>query len=74
MTITIKRGLLLVEIDRHCFFAECNARVFVGLTKAEVPDYHGFECTHCKRWNDDSLTARDIPDWWDEFNPSNTFS
>ena len=74
MAITIKRDVLLVEIDRHCFFPACNARISIGLTKLEVPQYRGFECTHCKRWNDDRLTPRDIPEWWDEFNSSDTFS
>ena len=74
MAITIKRDVLLVEIDRHCFFPGCNARISIGLTRLEVPEYRGFECTHCKRWNDDQLARRDIPEWWDEFNSSGTFS
>jgi hypothetical protein len=72
--ITIKREVLLVEIDRRCSFAECNGRNFLGLTKPEVLNYEGFECIHCKQWNDDSLSERDIPEWWHEVNPGNTYS
>jgi len=64
--IHIERRVLLFEIERRCSFADCNQRVFIGLTKAEAFDYRGFECTVCERWNDDALTQRDVPDWWDE--------
>jgi hypothetical protein len=64
--IVIERQVLLFEIERRCSFPECNQRVFVGLTKQEAIDYAGFECTLCERWNDDSLTKNDVPDWWDE--------
>ena len=66
--IAIARNVLLVEIDRRCCFADCDGRVAIGLTKGEASHYVGFECHHCKRWNDDKLTAKDIPDWWDEIN------
>jgi hypothetical protein len=42
--------------------------VAIGLTKSEAARYVGFECNHCQRWNDDKLTPKDIPDWWDEIN------
>ena len=64
--IVIERQVLLFEIERRCSFPECNQRVFVGLTKQEAFDYTGFECALCERWNDDSLTPNDVPDWWDE--------
>ena len=64
--ISLERNVLLVEISRHCNFSECNARVFVGLTKQEALEYKGFECRACERWNDDSLTKTEIPEWWDE--------
>jgi hypothetical protein len=64
--IAIERRVLLFEIDRRCSFAECNQRVFVGLTKQEAFDYRGFECPSCERWSNDSLTKNDVPEWWDE--------
>jgi hypothetical protein len=66
--IVIPRDVLLVEIDRRCSFADCDGRVSIGLTKGEATRYVGFECSHCQRWNDDKLTPKDIPDWWDEIN------
>jgi hypothetical protein len=66
--IIIPREVLLVEIDRRCSFPDCDSRMAIGLTKAEASDYAGFECEHCQRWNDDKLTPKDIPDWWDEIN------
>ena len=65
--ITIKREVLLFEIERRCSFAECNQRVFLGLTKQEAQVYNGYECTLCERWNLDTLKKTDIPDWWEEF-------
>jgi hypothetical protein len=62
--IVFPREVLLVEIERHC--ADCNARTRVGLTKEEARLYDGFECERCERWNDDGLTERDIPEWWEE--------
>lgn len=64
--IIIKREVLLFEIERRCSFAECNQRVFMGLTKQEAQDYNGYECTFCERWNPDALKRTDIPDWWEE--------
>jgi hypothetical protein len=64
--IRILREVLLFEIQRRCSFDECNARNSVGLTKPEAAGYHGFECTVCERWNEDQLSRKDIPDWWDE--------
>ncbi len=60
----IPREVLLVEIDRRCFFPDCNARRLLGLTKREATDYRGFECLVCKRWNDDILSESDVPDEW----------
>ena len=64
--IGIERQVLLFEIERRCSFPDCNQRIFVSLTKQEAFDYKGFECALCERWNDDSLTKNDVPDWWDE--------
>jgi hypothetical protein len=36
------------------------------LTKEEARAYNGFECSRCERWNEDALTERDIPEWWEE--------
>ena len=69
--LIIPREVLLVEIDRRCSFADCDNRVGIGLTKQEAAEYLGFECEHCKRWNDDKLSQRDIPDWWDEVHTFN---
>jgi hypothetical protein len=64
--IVFPREVLLVEIERHCADMQCNARTRIGLTKEEARLYDGFECEVCERWNDDGLTERDIPDWWEE--------
>jgi hypothetical protein len=64
--LVFPREVLLVEIERHCAEASCNARTRVGLTKEEARLYDGFECERCERWNEDGLTERDIPDWWEE--------
>lgn len=66
LRIVFPREVLLVEIERHCADTHCNARARVGLTKDEARLYDGFECDVCERWNDDGLTERDIPDWWEE--------
>lgn len=66
MKIKFPREVLLVEIERRCGDAACNARVFVGLTKDEARAYTGYVCERCERWTDDVLTERDIPDWWEE--------
>jgi hypothetical protein len=64
--IQIERRVLLLEIERRCRFAHCNQRVSVALTKSEALEYRGYDCPSCERWNDDVLTPRDVPDWWDE--------
>jgi hypothetical protein len=64
--IVIPREVLLVEIERHCADTDCNARTRIGLTKAEARLYDGFECERCERWNEDGLSERDIPEWWEE--------
>lgn len=66
MKLRFPREVLLVEIERRCGDPACNARVFVGLTKDEARAYTGFVCERCERWTDDSLSERDIPDWWEE--------
>ena len=66
MKLRFPREVLLVEIERRCGDAACNARVFVGLTKDEARAYTGFVCERCERWTDDALAERDIPDWWEE--------
>jgi hypothetical protein len=64
--IIVPREVLLVEIERYCTAPECNARTRIGLTKEEARAYCGFECERCKLWNDDLLTERDVPEWWEE--------
>lgn len=64
--ITVNREVLLVEIVRYCMFPDCNQKTAIALTKAEALSYHGFECSHCKQWNEDTLSRQDIPDWWHE--------
>ena len=64
--VTIEREVLLFEIERRCFFPECNSRAFIGLTKQEAMEYVGFKCNVCERWNDDTLKRTDVPDWWEE--------
>ena len=58
------RELLLTEIARRC--RGCDSPARLGLTKEEARDYRGFECERCELWNDDDLTERDIPEWWEE--------
>jgi hypothetical protein len=64
--ILIPRDVLLMEIERRCHDAECNARTRVGLTKEEARVYCGFECERCGQFWDDLLTERDVPEWWEE--------
>ena len=64
--LTFPREVLLVEIERRCADATCDARIRVGLTKEEARLYDGFACDVCERRHADSLTERDIPDWWEE--------
>jgi hypothetical protein len=66
-SIAIKREVLLVEIERRCAVDdECNQRARIGLTKEEARAYCGFKCERCERWNDDALSERDVPEWWEE--------
>jgi hypothetical protein len=66
-SIIIPREVLLVEIERRCVVdEECNARTRIGLTKEEARAYCGFTCERCERWNEDILTERDVPEWWEE--------
>ena len=64
--IIFPRDVLLIEIERRCSDPQCNMKARLGLTKEEARAYHGFECERCKRWNDDLLTERDIPEWREE--------
>jgi hypothetical protein len=64
--ILIPRELLLVEIERRCQDAQCNARTRIGLTKDDARLYSGFECDRCGQFWDDLLTERDVPEWWEE--------
>ena len=64
--IIIPREVLLIEIERRCRDAACNARARVGLTKEDARAYCGFECERCEQFWDDALTERDAPDWWEE--------
>jgi hypothetical protein len=64
--IVVPRELLLVEVERRCAASGCNARMRIGLTKSEARDYRGFECERCKLWVEDSLSERDVPEWWEE--------
>ncbi|HKZ79181.1 MAG TPA: hypothetical protein VJ124_12825 [Pyrinomonadaceae bacterium] len=63
-SIVFPREVLLIEIDRHCSFGDCNGRTLIGLTRNEAANYRGFECVRCQRWNDDVLSRQDIVDWW----------
>ncbi len=64
--LIIPRNVLLVEIERRCQLPDCQGKTRIGLTKEEARLYQGFECERCKGWNQDSLTERDVPDWWEE--------
>jgi hypothetical protein len=64
--IIFPRELLLLEVERWCGDHACNARTRLSLTKAEARAYTGFECSRCERWNEDALSERDIPEWWEE--------
>ncbi len=69
LRIVLPREVLLVELDRHCFFPDCETRASVGITKSEACSYRGFRCLACQRWNDDFLTEKDVPEWWPEIKP-----
>ena len=64
--IAVRRDVLLVEIERRCAHPGCRGRVRLGLTKEDARAYCGFECERCKGWNNDLLTERDVPEWWEE--------
>ncbi|HEX8720273.1 MAG TPA: hypothetical protein VF736_06505 [Pyrinomonadaceae bacterium] len=64
--IVVPREVLLVEVERWCGDHACNARTRLALTKDEARRYTGFECSRCERRNEDSLSERDIPEWWEE--------
>jgi hypothetical protein len=61
-----RREVLLVEIERHCQDIRCNSINRISLTKQEALAYIGYECERCERWNPDSLTRTDVPEWWEE--------
>lgn len=63
--VMFPREVLLVEVERWCGDHACNARARLPLTRAEARAYTGFECPRCERWNEDALTERDIPEWWE---------
>ena len=64
--VAIDKTVLLYELERRCSVADCNARVKIGLTRTEALEYEGFECDVCNSWTNDTLTERDIPEWWPE--------
>ncbi len=64
--IVFPREVLLVEIERRCAVGQCSGRQRIGLTKGDARAYTGFECERCELWNDDALSERDIPEWWEE--------
>jgi hypothetical protein len=64
--IVFPREVLLVEVERWCGDPLCNTRTRLSLTKGEARAYTGFECASCERWNEDALSERDIPEWWEE--------
>lgn len=60
------RVVLLVEIERYCQLPDCMKLNRIGLTKAEALTYTGYTCERCGQWNDDELSEKDVPDWWEE--------
>jgi hypothetical protein len=62
--LRFRREPLLIEIERRCSFPDCGGRNQIGLTKSEVIEYRGFDCTQCERWNTDRLGEREIPEAW----------
>ncbi|HEX8141364.1 MAG TPA: hypothetical protein VF553_02140 [Pyrinomonadaceae bacterium] len=65
-SIDISRRVLLVEIERRCSDPQCNTKAQIGLTKEDARLYCGFKCEVCEQWTSDSLSERDVPDWWEE--------
>lgn len=70
--ITIRREVLLIEIERRCSSPECNSRNFISLTKQETLEYTGYECSECEAWNRDQLKRSEVPDGWDDMNLETT--
>ncbi|HEX8181247.1 MAG TPA: hypothetical protein VF525_17010 [Pyrinomonadaceae bacterium] len=64
--LVFPREVLLVEIERRCPVARCNAKNRIGLTKEEARVYRGYTCVRCEQQHEDVLTERDVPDWWEE--------
>ena len=66
--------VLLVEIERHCTFPDCEFRNRLSLTKAEAIEYRGFRCDKCDRWNADAVAREELPSSWklDLIHPSET--
>ncbi len=60
----VPRHVLLVEVERRC--KACQSRNFIGLTKDEAREFHGFECARCEQWSEALLQERDVPEWWEE--------
>lgn len=67
MRFVFPREVLLVEVERWCREPTCGARARLSLTKKQARAYAGFECGRCGRWYWDTLSPRDIPEWWKEF-------
>jgi len=60
----VPRQVLVVEVERRC--KACQARNFIGLTKDEAREFHGFECVRCEQWSEAFLREQDAPEWWEE--------
>jgi hypothetical protein len=64
-----RRTVLLVEIERYCEQSDCLRLNRIGLTRAEINDYKGFNCERCEAWNEDALALEDVPaDWLENLN------
>ena len=73
MKFNFPRDVLLIEIERYCFFPDCRARNHIGLTKAEAIEYRGFDCIKCQRWNPDTsgIGSDAVPESWADTMPLN---
>jgi len=69
MQFNFPREVLLVEIERYCSFPDCATRNQISLTKEEVIEYRGFDCSKCQRWSDDTIRSNDLPEAWTESMP-----